>query len=47
MDTDRIRAAVDAPAESGTSLEVDRAQMENVLQLNAWMERYSPTIGTS
>jgi asparagine synthase (glutamine-hydrolysing) len=46
VDTDRIRSAVDAPAESGTSLEVNRAQMENVLQLNAWMERYSPTIET-
>ena len=26
---------------------VDRAQMENVLQLNAWMERYSPTVQTN
>ena len=47
VDADRIRSAVDAPAESGTSLEVNRAQMENVLQLNAWMERYSPTVETS
>jgi asparagine synthase (glutamine-hydrolysing) len=44
---DKIRAAIDAPSESATSLEVDRAQMENVLQMNSWMERYSPTIETS
>jgi asparagine synthase (glutamine-hydrolysing) len=44
---DKIRDAVDAPSDSGTSLEVDRAQMENVLQLNSWMSRYSPTVRTS
>ncbi|HEY2222531.1 asparagine synthase (glutamine-hydrolyzing) [Actinomycetospora sp.] len=44
---EKIREAVDAPSESGTSLEVDRAQMENVLQLNAWMTGYSPTVQTS
>ena len=43
---DKIREAVDAP-EQGRSLEVDRSQMENVLQLNAWMTRYSPTVRTS
>jgi asparagine synthase (glutamine-hydrolysing) len=43
---EKIRDAVDAPSDSGTSLEVDRSQMENVLQLNAWMERYSPTLET-
>jgi asparagine synthase (glutamine-hydrolysing) len=44
---DKIRDAVDAPSDSRTSLEVDRAQMENVLQLNSWMTRYSPTVRTS
>lgn len=45
IDVERVRAAVDAPSENAaTSLEVDRAQMENVLQLNAWMTRYSPTL---
>ena len=44
---ENIRSAVDAPSDAGTSLEVDRAQMENVLQLNAWMERYSPTVQPS
>ena len=44
---DKIRAAIDAPSESATSLEVDRAQMENVIQLNSWMTRYSPTVETS
>jgi asparagine synthase (glutamine-hydrolysing) len=44
---DRIREAVDSPSESATSLEVDRAQMENVIQLNSWMTRYSPTVETS
>jgi asparagine synthase (glutamine-hydrolysing) len=43
---DKIREAVDAP-EQGRSLEVDRSQMENVLQLNAWMTRYTPTVQTS
>jgi asparagine synthase (glutamine-hydrolysing) len=47
IDPERIRAAVDAPSGSGTSLEVDRSQMENVLQLNAWMESYSPSVRTS
>jgi len=45
IDVERVRAAVDAPsANAATSLEVDRAQMENVLQLNAWMKRYSPSL---
>lgn len=48
IDVDRVRAAVDAPsANATTSLEVDRAQMENVLQLDAWMRRYHPTVKTS
>jgi asparagine synthase (glutamine-hydrolysing) len=48
IDVDRVRAAVDAPSgDATTSLEVDRAQMENVLQLDAWMRRYSPTVETS
>lgn len=48
VDVDRVRAAVDAPAANATtSLEVDRAQMENVLQLDAWMRRYHPTVTTS
>jgi asparagine synthase (glutamine-hydrolysing) len=46
IDPEKIRAAVDAPSGSGTSLEVDRSQMENVLQLNAWMESYSPSVQT-
>ncbi|WP_433800575.1 asparagine synthase (glutamine-hydrolyzing) [Actinomycetospora sp. CA-084318] len=48
IDVDKVRDAIDAPAANATtSLEVDRAQMENVLQLDAWMRRYSPTIETS
>ncbi|MDL5155264.1 asparagine synthase (glutamine-hydrolyzing) [Actinomycetospora termitidis] len=46
IDVDAVRASIDAPADSATSLEVDRAKTENVLQLDAWMRAYSPTIET-
>ncbi|GLZ44844.1 asparagine synthetase B [Actinomycetospora sp. NBRC 106375] len=43
VDLDALRAAIDAP-QDGPSIDTDRARMESVLQMDAWMRRYRPTL---
>ncbi|WP_433788381.1 asparagine synthase (glutamine-hydrolyzing) [Actinomycetospora sp. CA-101289] len=43
VDADALRAAVDAP-QDGPSIDTDRARMESVLQIDAWLRRYRPTL---
>jgi asparagine synthase (glutamine-hydrolysing) len=43
VDLDALRQAIDAP-QDGPSIDTDRAKLESVLQMDAWMRRYRPTL---
>ena len=43
VDVDALRSAIDAP-QDGPSIDTDRARMESVLQIDAWLRRYRPTL---
>ena len=43
VDLDALRAAIDAP-QDGPSIDTDRARLESVLQTDAWMRRYRPSL---
>ncbi|MEJ2863089.1 asparagine synthase (glutamine-hydrolyzing) [Actinomycetospora flava] len=43
VDVEALRSAVDAP-QDGPSIDTDRAKLESVLQLDAWLRRYRPTL---
>lgn len=43
IDPKAVQEAVDAP-QDGASIDVGRAQMEKVLQLDAWMREYRPSV---
>ena len=43
VDPSKVRTLLDSP-QSSTSLESARAQVENVLQVDAWLRRYRPTL---
>lgn len=43
VDVDALRSAIDSP-QDGPSIDTDRARMESVLQMDAWLRRYRPTL---
>lgn len=43
VDVAALRAVVDAP-QDGPSIDTDRAKLESVLQIDAWLRRYRPTL---
>jgi asparagine synthase (glutamine-hydrolysing) len=43
IDVDALRSVVDAP-QDGPSIDTDRARLESVLQIDAWLRRYRPTL---